>query len=111
MNPLAQDLEQHVDIFSCSDAPEQNDLASWGQLPNEPAEIPRQGFAITGIVILDVNLGELAQVGEGDRGRRRDQPMGRSNDENTGEIGPSEDVGLGKSSPKIEPTEKSEGFA
>ncbi len=97
--------EQHVDVFSGGDAAEQNNGSVARKSSRELSRIPLEWLAITRIVLVNIDLGKLAEVIKRDARLRVDQSTCRRNDKGAANSarGASKCIRVGDLATEIEP--------
>jgi hypothetical protein len=110
--PVVKNTKENIDILSCSNAAEKNDLALNGQLFRQTSRVGLNRRPITRIVLVNVNRCEFTEIIKMDVRARLDQPSGRRDDEYTGNAArrPRKGSRVGNLSAKVEAAEKSEHF-
>jgi hypothetical protein len=107
-----KNAKENIDILSCSDTAEKNDLALSGQLLRQTSCVALNRRPITRIVLVNVDRCEFTEVMKMDARACIDQSSGRRDDKYTGSAArrPRKGTRVGNLSAKVEAAEKSEHF-
>src|SRR5438128_126716 len=100
----AEMLEKNVDVLRGGNAAEQNDFGICRQFFRESLHVALERGAVTRIVFVNVDRGELAEIRETDRARGRNEAARRRNHEDRRTPAPRrrEGIRVGEFSPEIE---------
>src|SRR5262249_62914 len=112
VQPLLKVFQENVHIFAGRDAPEKNDVAVSGQIFGETPDGFLERFPVARILLVDVDLAELAQVSQRDLSPYGDQSACRCDDERS-EFAISiagKHICVGNFTTKIETAQKCEYF-